>query len=267
MALNARLSLNAIVTASWSFEQDLALWDELSLKHVGLFHPKLEKYGFDAAIAALRARDMRASCIICPPVSPDLPDSWDASRGAINQALDAAAVLGGCVYTVTGKGRFGAWRENLRAFGELIAPCVDRAGTLGVTLAVEPTPRPQIAFIHTLAAALELGDATGVSVVVDIGNCWQEHKVFDTIRSLGSRIGLFQLSDFLIGSFDNPGGADKLLPGQGELPLDLFVRAALDAGYAGAFDVEMLGPAVPDLDAIRRSVRHASAILDSLIGG
>ena len=32
------------------------------------------------------------------------------------------------------------------------------------------------------------------------------------------------------------------MPGDGDLRIDGFIRAALDAGYTGAFELEMVGP-------------------------
>jgi sugar phosphate isomerase/epimerase len=46
------------------------------------------------------------------------------------------------------------------------------------------------------------------------------------------------------------------------------MRAALDAGYTGAFELEMVGPKIEaegHADALRRGVERASALLEDVL--
>ena len=73
-----------------------------------------------------------------------------------------------------------------------------------------------------------------------------------------------QICDFTIGTFDTP---NRSVIGDGDIPVERLLQMLIDAGYRGAFDVEILGPRIEAegyAHAIRRSVAYASEILDRL---
>ena len=53
------------------------------------------------------------------------------------------------------------------------------------------------------------------------------------------RCGLIQVSDYIYGD-QSPRA--RAVPGDGAIPLERILGWALDAGYHGAFDLELLGP-------------------------
>ena len=57
------------------------------------------------------------------------------------------------------------------------------------------------------------------------------------------------------------------MPGDGDLDIRTFVDAALDAGYAGAFEFEMVGPrSKPKVTPPRRrAVDRADALLEEVL--
>jgi sugar phosphate isomerase/epimerase len=251
MPLNPRLSVSAMLTPQWPFERDLTFWESLDSHHAGLFQPKLDAYGNDAAIAALKQRLLN-------------PHNWGPGRGLLDRSVDVAAALGGCTYGVTGGGRFGDWQGNLDLFAEAIGPGVARAKAKGVRVGIEPTTSPLITFVHNLRDGLIVADRTDIGLAVDVGNCWMERDVLGLIRSLGDRIAIVQLSDWAMGTIEDP-GREKVLPGFGELPVHRFVEAALDAGYDGQFEVELNGRRYSEAD-LRRAITHTSKLLDEVFG-
>ena len=54
-------------------------------------------------------------------------------------------------------------------------------------------------------------------------------------------IRLVQVSDFAVGTLATP---DRLVPGDGDIPLARILGQVLDAGYAGVFDLELIGPKI-----------------------
>ena len=58
--MHPRLSVSEMCTYPLPFGDELALWDELGVRQVGLLTNKVDAFGRDAAIAALRERSMRA---------------------------------------------------------------------------------------------------------------------------------------------------------------------------------------------------------------
>ena len=71
-----------------------------------------------------------------------------------------------------------------------------------------------------------------------------------------------QLSDFAIGTHDTP---NRMVPGDGDIPLARIIGQLLDAGYAGVFDIEIVGPRIDDEgyeSAITRSVAAVQTLLE-----
>jgi len=79
------------------------------------------------------------------------------------------------------------------------------------------------------------------------------HAAGDTVAEVralsGERIVGFHLSD----AMDKPRAAlqdqERLLPGEGVIPLTALLQAALDAGFNGFVGMEVLGPRVAAMNA------------------
>jgi sugar phosphate isomerase/epimerase len=172
------------------------------------------------------------------------------------------------VYCTPGRrdGRsFDALTESL---ADAIEPCVEYAGSLDVRLAIEPSLRTDQSYVHTLRDALDVVDRAGIAVIADLGNCWTERDYEATVRRAGDRVAAVQFADARYGTVEDPSPGGRAVPGDGDLDLAGFVRAALDAGYDGAFELEMVGPLIEaegHETALRRAVPRASAILEEVI--
>jgi sugar phosphate isomerase/epimerase len=263
-----RLSVSEMCTYPWSFADELALWDELGVRHVGVITHKLDQYGRNKAVAALHERSLTAVTVISGMFELGAPATWDASRAAINDALDLAADIGGCVYITPGRRDGRSFDELTASLAEAVAPCVAHAETRGVALAIEPSLRTDVSFCHTLRDGLEVCERAGISVIADLGNCWAERDYEQTVRRGGSRIAAVQFADAVWGSMGNPPPGGRAVPGDGDLNIAGFIEAALDAGYTGAFELEMVGPKIEAEgygDALRRGVERASALLEEVL--
>jgi sugar phosphate isomerase/epimerase len=90
----------------------------------------------------------------------------------------------------------------------------------------------------------------------------------DAVRRAGARLAVFQISDAVFGTFERPSPGGRVVPGDGDLALDGFLRAALDAGYAGPFELEVVGPAIEaegHAAALRRAVDRTNELLYSVV--
>lgn len=263
--LHPRLSLSAMATFDWTFEQDLEFWTRAGLRCVGLWDRKIEAFGFERAVDELKRRELALSCVIFGPFTLLDPSCWDAERASVLRCIDVVQALGGgAVYGPPGKGAFDSWDDNAARYAEAIAPCVAYGESRGVRVAFEPTLRPQMSFVHNLRDSLDLTEISGADIVVDIGNCYAERDVRNWIRRVGARIGLVQVSDVTIGTIATPGAGTRGLPGGGELPIEEFLRAAIAAGYAGPFEIEFLGIGDVDQDAVLASLARMDAMLHRL---
>ncbi len=152
------------------------------------------------------------------------------------------------------------WDDAVAAFARAIATCpLD-------LLCVEHTNslRADVGFVFTLRDALDLAGELGVRVCMEINACWAERDLARTVRRGIDRIAVVQVSDYAVGTLSTP---DRLVPGDGDIPLERIIGNVLDAGYAGLFDIELVGPRIEAegyRSAISRSVEWLSTLLTRL---
>src|SRR2546426_609304 len=61
------------------------------------------------------------------------------------------------------------------------------------------------------------------------------------IRARTARIAIVQMSDFKVGTMS---ASDRVVIGDGDIPLRRLCGALAEAGYDGWYDIELLGPAI-----------------------
>jgi len=269
MPWHPRVSVSSFCSVGYTFEQDLALWQRLDLDHVGLNVGKVEVAGWDAAAAAVKDASLRVSNLAGP--APTAADADDAAQRVMHEtltrAVDFASTVGApCFYLVSGGPGRCSWEEAAARFATTIAPIDGYARGRGVALAIEPTNplRADVSIVFSLRDTVRLARESGLGIVVELQACWLEPEFAATVRDHIDLVRLVQVSDFVIGTLDTP---NRAVPGDGDLPLERLLGHVLDAGYDGAFDLELLGPRIEAEGydaAIRRSVERLSEILDRL---
>ena len=94
--------------------------------------------------------------------------------------------------------------------------------------------------------------------------CWTEAGLRETIARAVPRCGLIQIADYVPGDRALPARA---VPGDGAVPIRRMIEWALEAGYEGAFDIELMGPRIDaegHLEAVRRAADRLDATLREL---
>ena len=263
------MSVSSFCSVGNSFDEDVSLWTELGIGHVGLNVGKVEVAGWDAAATAVGRASLRVSNVAGPaPAEADAGE--DAQRVVLDtlvRGIDFARDVGApCFYIVSGGPGRCSWEEAAARFTDTIAPVKDYAREQGVALVIEPTNpfRADVSIVFSLRDSVRLAREADLGVVVELQACWLEPDFAETVRTAIDRIRLVQVSDFVIGTFDTP---NRAVPGDGDIPLERLLGQLLDAGYEGAFDLELLGPRIEAEGyegAITRSVDHVSGILDRL---
>ncbi len=134
--------------------------------------------------------------------------------------------------------------------GETLSALVDRARPYGVSLLYELIGFSGHAF-STLPQALTLARDAGIPLVLDTFHLAMSKAGVEEIAALPCEmIGLVHLSDALV-SAENPSGptdADRVLPGEGGLPLGALLVAIGKTGYRGPISVEVFHPKYADGD-------------------
>jgi sugar phosphate isomerase/epimerase len=155
------------------------------------------------------------------------------------------------------------WEEAADALEQALAPVLHEARTLGVRFAIEHTNplRVDVGFDHTLRDVIDLARRLDTGVCMEVNACWAERALAQTVRGGIDRIALVQVSDFRVGTLCTP---DRLVPGDGDIPLARIVRLLLDAGYGGWFDIEVVGPRI-DEEGYASAIPRAVAAVEGLL--
>lgn len=257
MTVHRRIAVSGISSIRWPLAQDIAYLAGEGVGAIGVLSSKVDR---DPAAVAREIRDagLAASCVTAAlPAGTMLIGSGEATLAALRPPIALAAALGApCYFT---SGATPPRMPTDLAFDALVAalpPVIEHARASGVRLALEHnnSSTRQNGFVHSLRDAIELSEATGIDVCLEIQNCWTERHLPEMIRDHVGRFAVVQVSDYLTGESAQ---LNRRVLGDGSIPLEWLLGLLLDAGFAGYFEIETLGPAIEAEGyetAIRRSI-------------
>jgi sugar phosphate isomerase/epimerase len=259
-----RIGLNSLSTASWTLPQDLALYDRLGVGRAGLFVDKLEAEGADKAVGLVRAAGLHVDHVFSRGIALADRAAWPRERARLLEAVDLASVLGAPLLTVT-TGPAGPleWDEAAGACEEALGPVVEAASRRGLGVALEQTLpiRPEVGFVHSFAETVVLARRVGAVAVLETNYAFAERGLSTSLSEAGPLLGLVQLSDLVPPSAVVP---DRAVPGDGVIPLDRIIRQVSATGYAGPFELELLGPRI-EAEGYEAACRRAVARLSQML--
>ncbi len=263
--MHPRVSLSAISTFGWSLAEDLAFYASEGIDHVGTSVAKLERHGWDDGAARVADAGLRVTNLIgLGPFHLAEPERWPLQQERLVRALDVASrIRAECLVFTTGPAGPLPWEEAADAIEAAMAPVLRESRARGVPFAIEHTNslRVDVGFVHTLADAIDLARRLGTGVCMEINACWAERGLGTTIAAGIDLIRLVQVSDFAVGTLSTP---NRLVPGDGDIPLARIVGDLLAAGYQGCFDIELVGPAI-DAEGYASAVPRAIAATADLL--
>jgi sugar phosphate isomerase/epimerase len=266
--MHERISIHQMCFAGASLPDYVGQCRALGAQRIGFISPALlAPGGLAEARLALANSDMAVETVAhvfrAGHLSPD-PDVWRDSRESLARLIDIAAELGArSIYMLTGGHGGLSWEESADCFCAALAPCVDQAKAAGIALAIENASAlyAELHIAHSLADTIMLAEMADVNVCIELFFCWAEAGLPELFERALPRCRLVQLSDYIYGDRALPARA---VPGDGVIPLQRIVGSLLDAGYAGAFDLELLGPRI-DAEgayaAVARAAAHVGTIL------
>lgn len=269
--IHPRLSVSALSSFRWSFDEDLALWRDLGIGWAGLIANKLGD-DVEGNLARLGEAGIRVSTVVAGGFDLREPARWDETRAALHPLMDAVAAHGGwSVYITPGRTTGAAWREDLEIFAEAVAPSVAHARAKGLRLAIEPSLRTDVSFVNTIRDSIDVCERTGIMTVVDFGNCWMERDFREVVARAAPHTALVQVGDAPIGrEVPGPGmppAGGRMPFGEGDLPIRRLLTDIRDSGYAGPLELELpgsLGETEGYDPVIRRAVAKASVLMEEL---
>jgi sugar phosphate isomerase/epimerase len=260
-AMHPRVSLSAISSYSWTLDEDLAFYERAGITCIGASLAKLEAAGLEAGAQSLRDAGVRVSNLIgIGPFQLDNPAQWPSQRDRVRRALDAAeGVSAECMILTTGPARQLPWEDAADALEAALTPVIEDAHSRGIPFGLEHTNslRADVGFIHSLHDCVDVARRLGIGVCVETNACWAERGLADTIRDGVDTVRIVQVSDYAIGTTSTPA---RLVPGDGDVPFDRILGQMLAAGYAGCFDLELIGPKIDDEGYERACTRAVDAL-------
>ncbi|MFF0818722.1 sugar phosphate isomerase/epimerase family protein [Rhodococcus sp. NPDC003318] len=265
--MHQRLSVSGLCYFDLPFP---ALIEELERLGVGtttLMAGQLKDFGLDRAQELLASSGITVAGLIGHlPQNLGDPQTWDDTRADLIWDLDAAAQLGApALYTVTGSLLDGDEDASFDTFARFIEPVAAHAGEVGVHFAIEPTlpAYAYVSFTHTLESTLRLARQCNMGICLDVYHVWNDPDLSRTLREFIDHVALVQIGD---SGVDENGTTQKQIPGEGDVPMTDLIGQIIDAGYQGAFDLEIDGPlieAVGTATAIERSVAYLDRTLSA----
>lgn len=268
MQTHPRVSLSMLSQWNWTVEQDLDFFDREGVRVVGLSLAKMwAAGGWERYVDRIRAGGYRVANVIgVGPIAWSDPAGQAEGLAKTRDALDAARAFGAeCIVLTTGPAGALTWEDAADAYAQTVGPLFEEHGR-GIQVALEHTNglRVDVGFLHTLRDAIDFARRLGVGVCMEINACWAERGLADTITNGIDAIRIVQLSDFAIGTMNTP---NRLVPGDGDIPMERIVGQLLAAGYAGVFDLEMIGPHIEEEgyeSASTRAVEYVGSLLTRL---
>jgi sugar phosphate isomerase/epimerase len=247
------LSMNEITTFRWSLEEDIENYQEAGYRGIGVWRQKLSDEDEERAIDLLAASGLEVTNLtwaggFTGSDGRTLEESIDDARHALRLA---AAIRAGCLVVYSGGRNNHTIRHASRLFRTALDELVPLAEAVEVPLAIEP--------MHPACAA-EWTFHTDLPSVLDLidhlQNPWLKLAV-DTyhfnfgaledglLERTAPHLAIVHLGDRRA----LPGVDHERCPlGRGRLPLDDIVAALQTAGYAGAFDVKLMGAEIEAAD-------------------
>lgn len=248
------LSLSEISTVAASFQDDLRAYAAAGFDGIGVWEMKL---GDDVAgdLELFRASGLRATN--CVPAVPSIlpnaviegPEDVDVRVQAICASMHRLAPYEpDCVLCLTGPAGAREEDEARTLVVDGLRRIAAAADSAGVRLGLEPIHRSQrdaLSIVATIPQALELLYEAGlpdVGLVVDLWHLWDTPDIERHLTENVGRIVGVQVSDW----FPDERG-DRALPGEGISRTPELLRVLREAGWRGAWDVEIFGdPDSPD---------------------
>lgn len=240
------LAISQLSTLRWSFEEDAHAYGERGFDGIGIYRPKLEDFGIDRTVELLAESRLAVTSLSWAGgfTGSDGRAYEDAVRDAILAIEDAAKIRAETLIVLAG-GRNNHIRNHARrTLCEALRRVTAAAEEHGVRLSLEPIHPgcgDEWSFVNDLESTLEIVervDSEQLGVVLDTYHVGMDEEVVRWLPDIIPHLHLVQLGD----ARHSPlGEMNRCLLGDGCVPLRTILRTLADRGYAGAFEIELIG--------------------------
>ena len=251
-----RFGISEFTTWPWDFEQDVERYAQLGVDTIEVCEFKLNEAHIDQQLSLMSDRGLAISSVqpstrtLFPsqsqPEPKDVPGRMSLFRRTIERFGEAAT--GVPFVTNTGIPPNGNIQEVLDTAAREYRAVADFAAEHGARVALEPLNAAIMnveSAVWTLQQAMrvvEAVDRPNFGICLDVWNVWQNANIVEAIRACGDHTFVVQLSDWRTPRSYQ----DRVIVGEGEIPLPPLLRAIHESGYRGPYVIEIFSGDVPD---------------------
>ena len=259
------LSICEITTKHLTFDQDVYAYKGAGIEGISLWWDKLLDFGISKGARLLRETGLPAVSLVGGPFLLGSPET--SRRAAFDELclqLDACAQFGaGVLGVVPGNCAGRSLREMEDSTVEVLIRLGEEAQKRDVILALEPIHAPYFDFLNTLVDAdriVQSVNSPNVGIMFDTWHLCHEADLDRRVEETAARIALVHFSDWREPTRYHD---DRLLPGDGILPLGAILRKLHSSGYRGYYDVEVFSQDVWSADQAD-NLRKCRTFFDSV---
>ncbi|GIX00568.1 MAG: xylose isomerase [Pirellulaceae bacterium] len=247
-----RLSVCQLSTFRWNFEEDVLQYHAAGYDAIGVWRPKLSDYGEEKAAELLNEHGLKVSSLHW--IGGFTGSDGRSAREAMYDALDAvqtAADIGAQTVVAIAGGRGGHTRRHAhRLVRRALTELAEAAQAVNVQLAIEPMHvgcGTDVSCINSIPQCLDLICEIGnphLGMVFDCYHLALNSDVLVWLEAIVPHVRLVQLGDTKHAPI---GQQNRCLLGAGCIPLPQIVKTFHEQGYAGFFEIELLGQSLESI--------------------
>jgi sugar phosphate isomerase/epimerase len=267
----SRLAISQMTTIRWSLLDDVVHFRAEGVDAIGVWRRKVAEFGDERAIDLIRESGLTVASV--SSAGGFTGYGGHSFMSSIEDALDALRLSGdlqaGSLVVVSGPRAGHTWNHARRLLCDALAKLGDAAARVNVPLALQPRhpcSATDWSYLTTLDATLEvLNDLQHpfVGLAFDVFQMSNEPDLANRVSDALPWIKTVQLSD---GTASPVSDHDRLLPGEGTLPLPRIVGELESGGYQGFYNIELWSEAVWKQDYLQVLKRCRDAF-QNLSGG
>lgn len=265
--MHDRISVHSMAFGAMDVGEIVPVLRGIGARRISFYTPQLLAFGAQNLRALLDENGQLAETVthvFCNGALRPGAGAMAKETEELALAIEISKTIGArSIYMMTGGRGAMHWEQAAEVYAAAIAPCLAEAREAGVALAIE-NAQPYLVHAHlghNLHDSITLAEIAGIGICVDLYCCWTEADLRARIRRAMPRTVLVQVSDYTLGDASFP---SRSVPGDGAIPLRDLLAWVLEAGYAGNFDFELIGPRIAQ-EGVAKAISRAGAFVGNML--